>query len=348
MNVEVNKTGRIAYIDALRGFIMLIVVIHHVSLMAFATDSAFEKWSYEFRMPLFFFISGFVMYRSSQIWSIKNTLHFLRKKLPNLIVSPFLFFLVFVYVYKLDLIESLSCPAKVGYWFTFMLFTYFLIYTVSQIVFDKLRMSSRNKDYGLIIIGLFVFLLAYGVSYLFLEKKNFWMGFIGGANLKYFIFFVLGTLVRKHFLKFENMLDSTSMLLCSIIVFFMINVFYSPINGAGAVCRLAFILVSGCTSIVIGFALFRKYNQFFVSNNLIGKTLQIIGSRTLDIYLLHYFFIPRQLGEIFPLFSEHSLPIIEFTCSLVIALLIIAACLGVSAVLRISPSLGRFLFAAKK
>ena len=49
-------TQRIEYIDAMRGFAMLIVVLHHISLMCLGIDSVFEKWAYEFRMPLFFFI----------------------------------------------------------------------------------------------------------------------------------------------------------------------------------------------------------------------------------------------------------------------------------------------------
>ena len=79
-----------------------------------------------------------------------------------------------------------------------------------------------------------------------------------------------------------------------------------------------------------------------------GKTLQTIGRRTLDIYLLHYFFIPYSLSAVFPLFLKSELPIIEVACSLVITSLVIAICLLVSAVLRVSPDLAHLLFGAKK
>ena len=82
-----QKTQRIEYIDAMRGFTMIIVVLHHVSLMAFGVDSAFEKWSYEFRMPLFFFISGFLMYKPLHVWDLKNTFTFLEESYKSNYIS---------------------------------------------------------------------------------------------------------------------------------------------------------------------------------------------------------------------------------------------------------------------
>ena len=50
-----KTTQRIEYIDAMRGFTMILVVLHHVSLMAFGRNSVTDEWLVEFRMPLFFF-----------------------------------------------------------------------------------------------------------------------------------------------------------------------------------------------------------------------------------------------------------------------------------------------------
>ena len=343
-----QKTQRIEYIDAMRGFTMIIVVLHHVSLMAFGVDSAFEKWSYEFRMPLFFFISGFLMYKPLHVWDLKNTFTFLEKKVTNLIISPLIFFFIYVYVYNKNIIESLASPAKAGYWFTFVLFIYFLIYIVCQAVFDKLKLSSKKKDLMLLCVGILVFMGAYGISYLYLEWNNFWAGFIGAGNLKYFIFLALGALAQKHFDKFERLLDASPLVMISIVAYFLMNVFYNPINQMGGAVRLLFVLLSGVTGVIIAFALFRKYQNYVDSSHVGGRFLQFVGRRTLDIYFLHYFFIPDQLGKAFPIFSEYNLPLVEIACSLFIALLIIAACLGVSAVLRTSATLGNILFGAKK
>lgn len=348
MSAEVKQTKRIEYIDALRGFTMILVVLHHVSLMGFGIESVLGQWIVEFRMPLFFFISGFVLYKSSQVWNMKNTLAFLKKKITVQILSPLIFFLIFIYAHHKNLMESLVDPTKAGYWFTFMLFSYFLIYILCQVLFDKFKAKSRMRDFILVIVGLLVFFSAYVLSYLFLEKDNQWAGFIGGANLKYFLFFGLGTLAKKHFYTFERWLDATPLVLVSISVYFLMNVFYEPINNAGAIFRFLFIILTACTGIIGVFAFFRKYQVYFTSNYPAGKLLQTIGRRTLDIYLLHYFFIPEQMRNAFTIFSEYNLPLIEFVCSLTIAFLIIAVCLGISSVLRVSPTLAHFLFGAKK
>lgn len=348
MEKNVKQTQRIEYIDAMRGFTMILVVLHHVSLMGFGVDSAIGRWLIEFRMPLFFFVSGFVLYKSTHKWDIHNALAFLKKKLSVQLLSPFIFFCIYVYIQKKDFVMSLADPSKAGYWFTFMLFTYFLIYIACQIFFDKLRFGHRLRDFTLISLGLFVFVSAYGVSYLFLEKNNLYAGFVGGANLKYFLFFALGTLVKKYFVKFENLLDSSLLVPISVTAYFLMNVFYNPINGGGAAFRFSFILLTAGTGIVCVFAFFRRYQNLFNYNQPAGKVLQTIGRRTLDIYLLHYFLIPQDLGKAFPVFSQYNLPLIEFFCSLILAFLIIAACLGISAVLRTSPLLAHFLFGAKK
>ena len=144
------------------------------------------------------------------------------------------------------------------------------------------------------------------------------------------------------------MLDATPLVLVSISAYFLMNVFYEPINNSGAIFRFLFILLTACVGIIVVFAFFRKYQACFTSNQLAGKFLQTIGRRTLDIYLLHYFFIPMQMRSAFTIFSEYNLPLIEFVCSLTVAFLIIAVCLGVSAILRTTTTLGYCLFGAKK
>jgi fucose 4-O-acetylase-like acetyltransferase len=57
------KKERIQYIDALRGFTMLLVVFAHVETFSFQymENATFLGEFFKlFRMPLFFFISGFI------------------------------------------------------------------------------------------------------------------------------------------------------------------------------------------------------------------------------------------------------------------------------------------------
>lgn len=94
--------------------------------------------------------------------------------------------------------------------------------------------------------------------------------------------------------------------------------------------------------------MFRKYSDVFTKDTFFANTLKFIGRRTLDIYLLHHFFFSKQIQELFPIFAEYDLQLIEFTVSLVISALIIAACLSISCILRLSPTMAHFLFGAKK
>ena len=53
-------TKRIEYIDAMRGFTMLLVVMFHVEWTFWGSDYGYNSFIEVFRMPLFFFISGWV------------------------------------------------------------------------------------------------------------------------------------------------------------------------------------------------------------------------------------------------------------------------------------------------
>ena len=73
-----EQTKRIEYIDAMRGFAMILVIYFHIPSYclgnAYIGFNDILEWV---RMPLFFFISGFVFYKADRIWNsdtIKNML----------------------------------------------------------------------------------------------------------------------------------------------------------------------------------------------------------------------------------------------------------------------------------
>ncbi len=80
----------------------------------------------------------------------------------------------------------------------------------------------------------------------------------------------------------------------------------------------------------------------------IGRILQYIGKRTLDVYLLHYFFLPRNLDIVGDFFFTNSNPSIEFFCSFLLAIIVVGLCLVVSNVIRTSDTLAHWLFGVKK
>ena len=69
--------------------------------------------------------------------------------------------------------------------------------------------------------------------------------------------------------------------------------------------------------------------------------------RTLDIYLLHYFFLPRFLMEYASQLQAYDSRLLEFVVIMALSLIILAFCLITSYVIRLSPFLGHYLFGVK-
>ena len=78
-----NGGKRIEYIDSLRGFTMILVVAYHVGGFCLGLEPSVPSINLflrEFRMPLFFFISGFVLYKDETVWDSKYVAKFLLRK----------------------------------------------------------------------------------------------------------------------------------------------------------------------------------------------------------------------------------------------------------------------------
>ena len=118
---------RIEYIDAMRGVTMFLVVLAHSAAFCFGglDGNIFIQVFQSFRMPLFFFISGFVFFKSERFWSGKECYNFMKKKFSVQIISPLLFLLAYTYVFRLDFCTGIQTPMKMGYWFTFTLFEFY-------------------------------------------------------------------------------------------------------------------------------------------------------------------------------------------------------------------------------
>ena len=63
---------------------MILVVLTHVANFDFGVnviqDGNFHFYLKQFRMPLFFFVSGFLFYKNNFVWNLTNIKTFLSKK----------------------------------------------------------------------------------------------------------------------------------------------------------------------------------------------------------------------------------------------------------------------------
>ena len=96
--------------------------------------------------------------------------------------------------------------------------------------------------------------------------------------------------------------------------------------------------------LTIVFMYFRHYHQYFTRMTWIGRSLQYIGRRTLDIYLIHFLFMPNLpgVGNFFD--ANRNNFMMDITLSVLIGLVIIGFSIITSNILRISPFLRKYLF----
>ena len=112
---------RIGYIDALRGFTMLLVVCWHIVYFSKVRIFGVLEFFSLFRMPLFFFISGFILYKKDYVWNIFNSFKFLSKKFLVQIIPTVIFLSLYMFIFSINTFtDRLN-----GYWFTNTLFEYF-------------------------------------------------------------------------------------------------------------------------------------------------------------------------------------------------------------------------------
>lgn len=137
---------RIGYIDALRGFTMLLVVYTHIQLFCYGQFCHLNSppWTSSniliyidlitlFFMPLFFFISGFVLYKQDVESSIRRSVRFVGRKALLLLLPTVVFISLYIAIF--DAPMGLLCQSgRLGYWFTIALFEYYLFYAMYRLL----------------------------------------------------------------------------------------------------------------------------------------------------------------------------------------------------------------------
>ena len=171
------------------------------------------------------------------------------------------------------------------------------------------------------------------------------LGLLSFVKIRHFIFFWFGTIVRKHFSKFNTLTDNYYILIALAITFLTLTIYPSlyHINGLEYITYM----ISGFASTILIFTLFRKFEQVF-SRNRFGRTLQFIGRRTLDIYLIHYFFLPYYLQDFGAWLIQYGNIPLEVIVILILSFCVICISLITSYIIRLSPFLAHYLFGAKE
>lgn len=345
--MEQDKSNRIEYIDAMRGMTMILVVYFHVAAYPFGSyEIGYNTIIELFRMPVFFFISGWLFYKVSRIWDQHEVISMLRKKFMVQIIPTMIFMLLYLTIFNLLNLSSFGSDKK-GYWFTFVLFEYFVIYILAEALLNK-HNTWRGEARVLAVILFFSVSAFYYAKYYthYSEELGGWkvvLGVLSYVKIRHIIFFWFGTLVRKHFDKFIA-ITNNSFFMAAILVLFISIISWPAILSTEGVEYFAYV-AAGLSGIIIVFTFFRLLSATFSQETWYGRSLQFIGRRTLDIYLIHYFLLPFDLDINDTWLTQSNAVYVPTT--LVLSLLVIAICLAISHIIRLSPFLAKYLFGVK-
>lgn len=360
-NQAQSPQKRIEYIDALRGLAMILVVFGHVEMTSFGFGSpaVTDTGSFitAFHLPLFFWLSGFLSYKANIKWNSATLLKISIDKALFLLVPALVLGIIYTYTHlNTDFYSFITHNGKLGYWFTIALFEIFLIlYTSNTILYSPNPKTHRKR----MLIALIVISGVLFISKIAL-KINPTLNYIGNIftfhhSFNYFQYFAFGYICSMYKETFNKIIECKY--LAAIIITLFSALFYIKrchiTNFAGdgmsiyRMLDIIFEMIIGYFGLLIVYNTFKTYQGSFTNDKKIGRTLQFIGKRTLDIYLLHYFLLPH-LPQIGQMLSDCSNATLELTVGLLISIIIICLCLIISSILRISPFLAKWLFGVKQ
>ena len=246
-------------------------------------------------------------------------------------------------------IDCIASPFKCGYCSTSVLLYMFIIYYLFCYIESKFK-----KSWIPIMLLFIVSLGFYETCY---QPRYFswafgWRGlpneFMDTSSISqlflYFPFFLYGNIVHRYWNGAKKIMDSPwffPMLIVVVIFAALDSLKWHTLRMTWAVLPLT---LARFALLTIVFMYFRFYHQYFTKLTVMGRILQYIGRRTLDIYLIHYLFMPNlpTIGSFFNAYRHNF--VLDTSLSFFLALLVIGFSIITSNILRISPFFKKWLF----
>lgn len=341
--------ARINYIDCVRGFSMFLVVFGHVLFQSIGLN---EGESYlnmvlaSFRMPMFFFVSGIVAYKPLSKWTYSYAGNILKRKFQAQIIGTIFFYtLLLLALHAENPFRAFKLEVG-GYWFTLTLFRIFLLYAFLNLLLK--RFSEQ------LIFVLLTIISAIGI-YLFYTKSihNFLFSLLGYNTLYFMQFFIIGLLLKKYGIDYIGKILKGNRIAIFTLCFILLSILsYSYENEVKAISGWLYYFICDeflrYSGVILVFGLFYINRDKFNIENRANKIIILIGRRTLDIYFIHYFFLPDMHWLKGYIVGGSNAVVTQLIIGFVIASIIVGICLGISYILRLSPIFGEWVFGLKK
>lgn len=329
---------RLEHIDALRGLAILLVVFMHVPLYGFGhpVGGWYMTLAKMLAVPLFFFISG--LFVSSDV--LPPPLHLGRKLLKRartLLLPTVVAGGAYAWLYGIPVAKILEDQYKAGYWFTLTLFEYY-------VMTDFVRLISFRRQKVFDFLTVCACMLCYVAATPSVQR---WYGdtavahVLGVAQWKYFLFFVMGMMVRR-FPAFVQSDKGGAAIVAAFLAVYGLNA-TGDIHWGGLLFNLN-LLLQETTIVLLAYYIFHKHQNFFSSRTRTGKWLTLIGTSTLEIYLLHYFLLPRHLDLLLDYDALAANPLVALFAIAAVAVGVVAMALAVKAVLQCNGLVSKLLW----
>lgn len=322
---------RIDYIDRMKGLAIYLVVMGHVYGMAFSqSNDLFYKYISSFHMPLFMFLSGLVACSGVKppYWSLSR----LAKKLRGLLVPLLVFGMCFTMTFTKNIVSGLigflESPNKNGYW-------YLMTLAVFYVSLSLYRLNVKQKWYIDVALAIAIWGGMFALWKYTAQTKDYFCMLNCG---NFYPFFILGVMTTKYNL-LDKMHKANWLFSLCIVAYAFLFCMDMPFHA----------LVSLNKHIFLPFCMVYIVVNLFVSRH--GATscweslLDFVGKRTLDIYVIHYFFISmihlKDLGNNWEV-TDNSL--LMFIVAIGLSVVITALSIGVGYILHNGKIIENFVY----
>lgn len=275
---------RIEFIDCLRGFTMILVVYHHLIGLCYEGEKGFMSDFFAlFRMPMFFWISGFLAYSTL-------TTDILKKKLKNRFLGQLIPTIVIIALYDTWFgnytYSGYINYAKDGYWFTFVMFMLFAIYAIIKYSMDNLKIRKNIQAIVLVVTAICAFI----VNKIYFNSTDFLWILLSLRHVTYFAcFFVFGVLSKMYYDWFDKSVNNKWVVTFIVLLYVLLYNISLKIP----------IAIFGFLGIVLIYRFFYFYKETFNTSTKVGTAFSYIGKNTLPIYFIHYFLLHYvKLGDV--------------------------------------------------
>ena len=322
---------RIDYIDRLKGLAIFLVVMGHIYGMAFCQpNNIFYEFISSFHMPLFMFLSGLVACSGVKppYWNLNR----LGRKLRGLLTPLLIFGMCFTMTFAKDIVSGLigfcESPNKNGYWYLMTLAVFYVSLSIYRLNFKQ----KWYIDVGLAIAiwgGMFTL-------WKYTAQTNDYFCMLNCGN--FYPFFILGVMTTKY-----NLLDKMhkanwlfSLCIVAYVFLFCVDMPFHALVSLNKHIFLPFCMVYIVVNLFVS-----RHGAMSCWENI----LDFVGKRTLDIYVIHYFFISmihlKDLGNNWEV-TDNSL--LMFIVAIGLSVVITALSIGVGYVLHQGRIIEKFVY----